>query len=359
MRKGKENSQIVEYDCLRIIATILVVLGHCTYYKIITDFGGCDYSSFVGNGCTAFQLFQKIKGFIYLFHMPLFMALSGALFYRSILKEKYTTLKQISKDKGKRLLIPFIVVSLCYSVPLKYISGYFLESENIFKDILFGQLLVQGNSHLWYCETLFFIFLISFILEKHYKGKICIKLLALLFFSLLSSKININLISYICEYVFWFYIGFYFEKVRERVNKAINWRTWIFGTVVLMIVYYVYHVLYGKKSVLLKAALALVDIIFTCIACLYTYIIAYFIAKSRLIDTQLFENLRTNSFGVYLYSDPWNYVILYIGTMLFGSSMYINNVGATALFCVRFLGTLIISLIVTKLLKKCKLKLFI
>ena len=31
------------YDLLRVIATILVVVGHCTYFKIGTNYGGCDY----------------------------------------------------------------------------------------------------------------------------------------------------------------------------------------------------------------------------------------------------------------------------------------------------------------------------
>lgn len=45
------NKKEQEYDCLRIIATIFVVLGHCTYYKISTNYGGIDYSIYVGDGC--------------------------------------------------------------------------------------------------------------------------------------------------------------------------------------------------------------------------------------------------------------------------------------------------------------------
>lgn len=34
---------IVEYDYIRAVAVLLVVLGHCTYYKIVTLNGGIDY----------------------------------------------------------------------------------------------------------------------------------------------------------------------------------------------------------------------------------------------------------------------------------------------------------------------------
>lgn len=354
MRENK--GQIVEYDCLRVIATLLVVLGHCTYYKITTDYGGCDYSLFVGSGSAAFRFFQKVKGGISLFHMPLFMALSGALFYRSTFKGKYRTLKYIVEDKGKRLMIPFVVVSIAYSLPLKYISGYFIGSENIVKDFLIGQLFLQGNSHLWYCATLFFIFLIAFILEKYFKGKMGIKLLILLIISLVSSKLDINLISYICEYTFWFYIGFYFEPKREQVNTIISKRIWFFATILLVAAYYICHILHGSEILLLKLIFKMVNIIFVCIACLYTYIIAYFIARSKFVDTLAYEKMRNNSFGIYLYSDSWNYLILCVGTMFFGSSLYVNNAGAIIFFGVRFLITLIVSFMFTELLRKCNLK---
>lgn len=66
------------YDLLRVIATILVVVGHCTYFKICTNYGGCDYSYLFINESYAFKIINKMTEFIYIFHMPLFIALSGA-----------------------------------------------------------------------------------------------------------------------------------------------------------------------------------------------------------------------------------------------------------------------------------------
>lgn len=116
---------IKEYDHVRVIATMLVVMGHCTYLKIATDFGGCDYSYYFDSNNIISRLLVALNSLIYAFHMPLFMALSGALFYRNIRAGDYRNLKQLIAIKSKRLLLPFVVVSLFYSIPLKYISGYY------------------------------------------------------------------------------------------------------------------------------------------------------------------------------------------------------------------------------------------
>lgn len=72
------------YDVLRTILVILVVIGHATYYDIITPFGGIQYGMLMkesGIQDTAFHvLMSEITNFIYTFHMPAFIALSGSLF---------------------------------------------------------------------------------------------------------------------------------------------------------------------------------------------------------------------------------------------------------------------------------------
>lgn len=49
--------------------------------------------------------------FIYIFHMPLFIALSGALYKKSLDKGRYSTFVELLNKKSKSLLIPFIMVS--------------------------------------------------------------------------------------------------------------------------------------------------------------------------------------------------------------------------------------------------------
>ncbi|WP_455542944.1 acyltransferase family protein [Intestinibacter sp.] len=350
------NNNIYEYDCLRIIATLLVVLGHSTYFNIVTNYGGCDYTLIVGNKSILMMFFENITAIIYIFHMPLFMALSGSLFMRAYSKERYKSLKQIVVDKSKRLLIPFLIVSCCYSFPLKYLSGYYSKSNSIIRDFIFGQLFIQGNTHLWYLATLFFIFIIAYIIEKFIDIKVTIKLLCFLFLCIISSKIKINIVSNICQYIFWFYIGFYFECIRDKVNQRINKKMYLVVFFATLILYCFCTIIHKSELFIWKIVFILVKIVLTLMFCLGTYMISYYISRTNIISTKKYKMLRQYSFGIYLYSDTPNYLILSIGTQILGSYLFENNVGALILYSTRFFGTLIISIIVTKIIENLKLK---
>ena len=60
------------------------MIGHATYYDIITTFGGIHYGMVMtelGIQDTCFhKLASELTDFIYTFHMPVFIALSGSLF---------------------------------------------------------------------------------------------------------------------------------------------------------------------------------------------------------------------------------------------------------------------------------------
>lgn len=80
-RTDNVRNYVPEYDVLRVILTLLVIIGHCSGYGISTPYGGCDYSSLVIPELSFFaRLASEVSRLIYLFHMPLYMALSGALY---------------------------------------------------------------------------------------------------------------------------------------------------------------------------------------------------------------------------------------------------------------------------------------
>lgn len=67
-----------------------------------------------------YKLANALTGFIYSFHMPVFIALSGCLFAL-----KRYDLRSLVSKKFKRLLIPFFVVWLAWNLPIKYFTGYY------------------------------------------------------------------------------------------------------------------------------------------------------------------------------------------------------------------------------------------
>lgn len=344
------------YDILRVVATILVVIGHCTYFKISTPYGGCDYSYLFGDTSFIFKLINKLTEFIYIFHMPLFIALSGALFEKSLIKGHYPSFKRIVNKKAKNLLVPFIVVTLLYSTPIKFLSGYFDGSTNLIKDVFVGQILIQGNTHLWYLFSLFSIFLVGYLFLNNSKDKQSILLLFLIALSLGSEKIGIKLVSYMFQFTLWFYVGMLFEKYRsifEDIFSDIKFKLLLADIVLYGIYEIANHFLMPFP---IKIIMKVEKIILTGLLCLTVYMISHFATKSKIFNSRVFNVLRRDSFGIYLYSDPLNYLILMVGASLFGGELWTNNLYSVAFYLFRILVTLGISICLTEVLKKRKIK---
>ena len=167
-----QNKHILWIDDARTLTMLLVIIGHCTYLNLMTPYGGISYFSNISSEEYSFgeKMLCMMVSFIYTFHMPLFMMLSGACFSLTI--HKVAGLKAFVSNKARRLLVPFLFTTLLLSVPLKYMSGYYSESANVLEDIVLGQFLLMGNSHLWFVASLFWIFLIYYGLhQKHVTDK--------------------------------------------------------------------------------------------------------------------------------------------------------------------------------------------
>lgn len=104
--KENEKGRILLYDTLKLLAILLVIIGHTTYINIKVKYGFGAYfepeyySDF-------YKMMLKIVQFIYQFHMPLFIFISGALFYKEINKENFSFENLLNK-KIKSLLIPYL-----------------------------------------------------------------------------------------------------------------------------------------------------------------------------------------------------------------------------------------------------------
>lgn len=153
------KKHIAWIDDAKTLTMLLVIIGHCTYYTIMTPFGGISHFEDVPSSESSYmwKLLGMMVAFIYTFHMPLFMLLSGACFSLSMRRDlRY---KALFHNKAKRLLIPFLYTTLLVSIPLKYFSGYYDASPHVLHDVILGQLLLMGNSHLWFVFSLFWIFI--------------------------------------------------------------------------------------------------------------------------------------------------------------------------------------------------------
>lgn len=347
------EKRIEEYAILRGIVTALVVIGHCIVIRSTTAYGGYDYSIIGSTNRLCLKLFMVLHDIIYSFHMPLFMALSGALFYR---KDNKKTLKEVIENKGKRLIYPFIVVCIFWNFPLKYISGYWNNSNSVIKDFFVGQFLIQGNTHLWYLIALFWIFIVALILEKIDLNKV-LKIFTLFSLYLSSDLVSIKIVSYVMKYLVWFYAGFYFESKRQHVNERINNKTTIGISCIFFVLFLVNRYLMVGDLFIICFFREILNICITAMGCFAVYSTALKISKQNkskvVADICAFSEY---SFGVYLYSDGLGYLILKITDILSSSFFYGTWYGYIILFFLRTIGSTAGALIVARTMKKYKMR---
>lgn len=209
-------------DDARTLTMLLVIIGHCTYYSGQNAYGGlsCFDTAAPSGVSVSWKILNTVVDFIYSFHMPLFMMLSGVCF--SLTLEKTYSIVMFVRNKAKRLLVPFFYTTLLLVIPLKYVSGYYAASVDVLKDMILGQLLVMGNTHLWFVCSLFWIFLMYYglhraeITEKQWFFPLLIALSIL--GTYLYNKRGYEFLGVVeaVKYLFYFAIG---AKYLQRLNN--------------------------------------------------------------------------------------------------------------------------------------------
>lgn len=153
MDKTLNSSRV--YDVAKMIAVLLVVLAHAT--RMHTPYG-------------AFSPMNKasklwiLTEYIYQFHMPLFIFLSGAIWGACIQRGKYENKTAFLLTKTKRLLIPYCVFGLLYVAPVMCLLG--VTDLGFLRYCIDGIIVSRDARHLWYLLALFWIFAFMIIFRK-------------------------------------------------------------------------------------------------------------------------------------------------------------------------------------------------
>ena len=196
-----------EYDLLKVFAILLVVVGHIT---ILYQDGGLGENEISG--------LSFFTDFIYLFHMPLFISISGAIYAIGMQTGKYCKFSPLIINKAKRLLIPFIFVGITCLAPVLIITGL---SENYVMTVV--SILTGGTyiKHLWYLPALFWIFIYAWLICK-FRLNLYIMYIASVSLAVLCSSLAINLnifcIGNSIQYLPYFIMGIIFYQQRELLQ---------------------------------------------------------------------------------------------------------------------------------------------
>jgi hypothetical protein len=103
---------------------------------------------------------------------------------------------------------------------------------------------------------------------------------------------------------------------------------------------------------------ALIKILLAYLGMITTYNISYLISnkKPEILNSKFYKLFSRDTFGVYLYSDSLNYMILSIGFSLFKSRIFEVNAYSFIFILIRIVFTILIALAITEILRKLKIK---
>lgn len=301
-----ENKKKIEWiDMARVITMLLVIIGHSTYTHIPTDFGSLNYPV-ADECCISHVILSKLVGYIYSFHMPVFMAISGICF--SLGYHQISSLRQLAANKGKRLLIPFILVTTLVAVPIKFVGGYYEGSDSLLRDIVMGQYLLMGNTHLWFLVSLFFCFIIFPLIEPIHRKIPLLFWVGLTGLSISTWVIEIFIgpgtlgIPGMTKNLLYFAIGFYSKDWCDRYYP----NTWI--TISSVTASIVFFILASTLNWYLKQFISPVFALWGCfnVLCVCKLIIRY----TSVTKALPYKFFRDKNFQLYLYGDPANYLIV-------------------------------------------------
>ncbi|WP_041139752.1 acyltransferase family protein [Beduini massiliensis] len=164
-------------DFLKGNLVLFVILGHCMLFGF-TNTITSEYT------VESNYLFR----FIYSFHMPLFMLISGYFTFNSIKKKSF---KEIIKIRFNQLIFPLLLLSIITS----------LNNQDFLNMVIY-----KFFTNFWFGWAIFYYTILVYIVEKNN-----IKILYLVFFVLLIFIQIPNSMVFKFELIF-FLVGFYIRK---------------------------------------------------------------------------------------------------------------------------------------------------
>lgn len=200
-KENQVKERLVFISNARIIGIVLVVFGHS--YPL------------TGN---VPNLANILRNFIYCFHMPLFVFVSGYIASKTKSIERHGT-KEYIKRRAVKLFVPYLGLSILGYVPKAMLSGYISDDVQIGWKYFVRSLLIPREAiwgHFWFIPMLFVMALVSVFYEKVLKQYrnvmicVCILALGIIYIPNLTNWLGIKDIA---TYLFWYLFGIFLSDI--------------------------------------------------------------------------------------------------------------------------------------------------
>lgn len=341
----KDGSRLREIDIIKYIMMLAIVLGHSmaffrgTWFTARQPVYSADY------------LYAPIDILSYV-ALPAFVMASGYVFF--YLKNecgKYNKLLSDVKKRFLRLIMPYIMVSLCWVIPFEYI--YF---KTDLKNMVHKYLLAESPSQLWFLWMLFWVWIVFYVISLKVENISEWNLVIIFIISIvggyyLSNKINANYFQVIqvFKYMQYYYLGGYVYKKQFKITKF-SICTYFVGFLVCYIlnrpvtavfahikVNFFRYSCYESWSMLISVF----GIIF--VYFLISYVVKIYQQNGIKEENSFLLKLEENSFGIYLFHQQ----IIYITIDILNGHVH----PLVQVLC-SFLISIAVSLVIVEILKK-------
>ena len=232
-----KSNRSLYLDIVKGFAIILVVYGHCIdYYSDEYISGNLFYS-------------DELHKIIYSFHMPLFMLVSGYLFYGSVVRHSW---RHNLKTRFSKLLLPVVLWNTLYLAILNTVN--LLNG----KPVPWGEELLSYTSALWFLWAIFWCSLIVMAVSRWFHDNIAVYVALLCVMLFIPGLYGINMYVYMYPY---FIVGYLWnkyrlhDKIKCRLNAYTRVMVFAFLFVLFVILYRQYTVedyIYVSGSGILK-----------------------------------------------------------------------------------------------------------
>ena len=204
----KKNERELLPDILRGFAIILVVFGHC-----IQDGSGESYRN------EALYFSDRLYQFIYSFHMPLFMMISGYLSWVSIHKAKERKERiALLKRRATSLLTPiFLWTAVDY---IRILISNQINGQPQPEALIFVYFYNAFNN-LWFLWAVWWCFCIVYVMHYFLKDNVVIYLLGFLALFVIPDGLGLGAYKYMMPYfIAAYYWHDYIQDKRYILNKT-------------------------------------------------------------------------------------------------------------------------------------------
>lgn len=335
-------------DTLRVVAVLLVVAGHSMYGAGSTAFGALRGSVPEAFGPVYKFLCDCVLA-IYSFHMPLFFAISGMCLGLS--SSDAVSWSALVKRKFFRLVVPMLLTGLLLSLPLRYLGGYY--DGKPLAVMLLHNTIFPYELHLWFLPALFLCFIAQRLVEPLHRRSRFAYWALLLVASYAGHAAHVPASEFLgipgaLKHLLYFCVGYHaIPYLKEHTPQL--WATIlsIAGQLALLAAY---HELLKDKPYTYGVTVLLSLWGSYNVAALCILVSRRASQAARDVHRRMAER----SYDIYLYSDPFNYLLLPLLFAIPGFDFYGNGAHTIAAVGARFAFQIVMALGVSVIVGKLR-----